>query len=58
MKFPDEILLEHLSGICGMTHILKAFGGICARLLQQNLFTSWMLSKTRQGLYPADTSTL
>ncbi len=48
MKFADVILLEHLSGVCGMTHILKAFCCICACLLQQNLFTSWMLSKKRR----------
>lgn len=43
VNFPDEVLLEHLSGICGMTHVLKALCGIPACLLQQNLFTSWML---------------
>lgn len=43
MNLPNEVLLEHLSGICRMAHVLKALRGISACLLQQNLFTSWML---------------
>lgn len=44
VNLPNEVLLEHLSGICRMTHILKALRGIPTCLLQQNLFTSWMLN--------------
>lgn len=44
VNLPNEVLLEHLSGICRMTHILKALRGIPTCLLQQNLFTSRMLN--------------
>lgn len=48
LKLPDEVLLEHLPGICGMTHVFKTLRRVCTRLLQQNLFTSRML-KTQNG---------
>lgn len=48
VKLPDEVLLEHLPGICGMTHVFKTLCRICTCLLQQNLLTSRML-KTQIG---------
>lgn len=43
VNLPNQVLLEHLPGICGVTHVLEALGGIPTRLLQQNLLASWML---------------
>lgn len=43
VDLPNEVLQEHLPGICGMTHILEALRGVSACLLQQNLLASWML---------------
>lgn len=48
VKLPDEVLQEHLPGICGMTHVFKTLRRVCTRLLQQNLLTSRML-KTQNG---------
>lgn len=47
VDLPNEVLLEHLPGICGMTHILEALCGVSACLLQQNLLASWMLKAQR-----------
>lgn len=33
VKLPDEVLLEHLPGICGMTHVFKTLRRICSCLL-------------------------
>lgn len=44
VDLPNEVLQEHLPGICGMTHILEALRGVSACLLQQNLLASWMLN--------------
>lgn len=46
VDLPNEVLLEHLPGICGMTHILEALRGVSACLLQQNLLASWMLKES------------
>lgn len=48
VKLPDEVLLEHLPGVCGMTHVFKTLRRVCTCLLQQNLLTSRML-KTQNG---------
>lgn len=43
VQLSDVVLLEHLSGVCGMADVLEALSRVRTCLLQEHFFTSGML---------------